>query len=303
MKKVIQHLLEQTSPIIIDGGLSNVLEAKGCDLNHSLWTAKLLNESPEVLIETHMDYIAAGAQILATASYQASFPGLLAEGYTKQEATDLMVKSVSLVEKAIERSSVDRPIWIAASIGPYGAYLADGSEYRGDYGISKEALTEFHQERIEVFENSNADILAFETIPSLLEAEVIAELLQNSSKSAWVSFSCQNESLINDGASIEAAASKFLQQPKVFALGINCTHPKYILELIQKLKKTTDKKVLVYPNSGEVYNPNSKTWLALSEPLAFAELAQEWIKEGADLIGGCCRIGPQHIKQVSQLSG
>ncbi len=303
MEKVIQHLLEQTSPIIIDGGLSNVLEAKGCDLNHSLWTAKLLNESPKVLIETHMDYIAAGAQILATASYQASFPGLLAEGYTKQEATDLMVKSVSLVEKAIERSSVDRPIWIAASIGPYGAYLADGSEYRGDYGISKEALTEFHQERIDVFENSNADMLAFETIPSLLEAEVIAELLQNSSKPAWVSFSCQNESLINDGASIESAASFFLQHPKVFALGINCTHPKYILDLIQKLKKATDKKVLVYPNSGEVYDPKSKTWLALSEPLAFAELAHEWIKEGADLIGGCCRIGPQHIKQVSQLSG
>lgn len=297
----IKNFLSLKSPIIIDGGLSNVLESKGCNLNHSLWTAKLLSENPEILINSHIDYIDAGAQVLATASYQASFPGLINEGYTKEDARHLMIKSVSLVEEAIRKAKVNRHIYIAASLGPYGAYLADGSEYRGDYGISKSDLIEFHGRRIEVFENSNADILAFETIPSLLEAEAIAELLQSTKKPAWVSFSCQNESLINDGAGIESAASLFLQHPKVFAIGVNCTHPKYILGLIKKLKKSTNKKVLVYPNSGEVYNPQSKSWLALSEPLAFAELTIEWIKAGADLVGGCCRIGPEHIQKVSQM--
>ena len=300
MAKEIKYFLSQSSPIIIDGGLSNVLEFKGCDLNHSLWTAKLLNDNPEVLIESHIDYINAGAEILATASYQASFPGLINEGYSKEDARNLMIKSVSLVQEAIKRAKVDRQIWIAASVGPYGAYLADGSEYKGNYGVSKKELIEFHRERIEVFESSNADILAFETIPSLLEAEVIAELLQSSKKPAWVSFSCQNEHQINDGTSIETAASIFQKYRNVFAIGVNCTHPRYMLDLIQKLKASTDKKVLIYPNSGEVYDPKTKSWLALSEPLAFAEMAKDWIHAGSDLIGGCCRIGLNISKELAK---
>jgi homocysteine S-methyltransferase len=288
---------------IIDGGLSNVLEAKGCDLNHPLWTAKLLTDDPESIVATHLDYIKAGAQIISTASYQASFPGLSLLGLTKEGAKSLLLKSVSLAQEAIARATNDELIQecplIAASIGPYGAYLADGAEYRGDYGITYEALADFHRERIDVFEESAADLLAFETIPSFEEAEVLAQLLKGVKKPAWVSFSCQDEQHLNDGTPLQKAVKLFDAHPSVFALGVNCTHPQYISGLIQVIKQHSNKQVLVYPNSGEVYDATSKTWKALSAPLDFGEMAQTWIKEGANMIGGCCRIGPAHIQQLS----
>ena len=295
----LELLLTKSHPIIIDGGLSNVLEAKGCDLNHKLWTAKLIEENPESIIQTHMDYINAGAQVIATASYQASFPGLNEEGYSSNDAEDIMIKSVELAQEAIGRCNTSREILIAASMGPYGAYLADGSEYRGNYGISKDELIDFHAERIAIFDNSNADLLAFETIPSFVETQVISNLLVESKKPAWVSFSCKDDGHINDGASISEASSIFKDHPTVFGIGINCTHPKFISSLITKIKESTpDKKVLIYPNSGEVYDATTKTWIALSEPLNFANMTKEWINQGADLIGGCCRIGPEHIEGI-----
>lgn len=303
MTKHVQHLLEQKSPILIDGGLSNVLETKGCDLNHPLWTAKLLSENPEILVDTHLVYIKSGAQVIATASYQASFPGLIALGYTERQAKDLMLKSVKLVQRAIEKAKEEqidtRLTWIAASLGPYGAYLADGSEYQGNYGVSNEVLRNFHSNRWKVFENSEVDLLAFETIPSLEEAQVISELVRNGTKPSWVSFSCKDHEHLNDGTALADAIKIFQDHPSVFALGINCTHPKYISKLIQVIKSNSGKKIVVYPNSGEVYDAVTKTWEKTDEPRSYAELAQKWIAEGADLIGGCCRIGPKHIQTLN----
>lgn len=290
------------APFLIDGGLSNTLEAQGCDLDHPLWTARLLNDQPEAIIQAHQSYLDAGAKCITTASYQASVPGFVTLGYTKEQAESLIIKSIDLAFQAIARTDWIRRPLVAASIGPYGAYLADGSEYRGDYGISKKTLFDFHLNRIQLLSESSADWLACETIPSFQEAEVLAEILSTIEKPAWVSFSCQNEEQLNDGTSIQSAAALFKDHPNVFAIGVNCTAPKYISGLIKALKSTvTNKKILIYPNSGAAYNAKTKTWIGTSDPLAYVEMVKEWLALGVDMIGGCCRIGPQHIKGIQQV--
>lgn len=293
-------------PKLIDGGLSNVLEGFGCDLNHKLWSAKLLESNPEALIETHLAYLNAGAQCIATASYQASFMGYEDLGYNGDQAIAFMLKSVHLAQLAVSRymannPEIDKPL-IAASIGPYGAYLADGSEYHGNYGLSDDQLIRFHKKRIELFDNSEADILAFETIPSFQEARILSDLTMNLKKKAWLSFSCRDGQMINDGTAIADCASLLSEHPTIIALGVNCTAPKYISELITSIKATEiKKKIIVYPNSGEAYNSQSKTWLGTSEPEMFVKMAEEWLSMGTDIIGGCCRIGPDHIRQLNNL--
>lgn len=293
-------------PLLIDGGLSNVLEAQGCDLNKPLWTAHLLEHQPESIIQAHYTYLKAGAKCITSASYQASIPGFINSGYAKEEAENLILKSIRLAETAIDFAKTEglwqeRPL-LVASIGPYGAYLADGSEYRGDYGISDETLRHFHESRIQLLDQSAADLLACETIPSWQEAQVLAEILTPIQKPAWISFSCQDDQYLNDGTAITKAAAHFKDHPKVFAIGVNCTHPKYISGLIKKLKSVVaDKKIVIYPNSGEAYNAKTKTWMGISDPIAFAEMTKEWLALGADIIGGCCRIGPEHIKGIQQL--
>ncbi len=297
-------LLKDSDLFIIDGGLSNVLEEQGHDLDHKLWTAHLLEEHPEAIIQAHLEYLKSGAQCITTSSYQASVPGLIAMGHTKTTAERLILKSIELAEVAI-KTALDsglidiKPI-IAASIGPYGAYLANGSEYHGNYDVSDQTLRDFHRDRIMLLDHSNAEVLACETIPSLQEASLLSEILLHVDKPAWVSFSCKDEQHLNDGSDIKDCVSLFKNHPKVFAIGVNCTHPKYISRLIQLIKANGgNKKVIVYPNSGEVYLPQSKTWKGISEPKYFVEMAQEWAKSGADIIGGCCRIGPDHIRSIS----
>lgn len=299
----MDKLLKGKTPFIIDGGLSNVLEAKGCDLNHKLWTANLLDKHPEAIIQAHLDYLKSGAQCITTASYQASIPGLLEVGYSKDTAIKLIRKSVQLAEIAIQKAMdsglVNFKPLIAASVGPYGAYLADGSEYRGNYGISAQELKAFHLERISILDRTNADIIACETIPDIQEASVLSDILALVKKPAWVSFSCRDGQHLNDGSKIKDAVSIFKNHPKVFALGANCTQPKYISAIIRCIKGAgLGKRIVVYPNSGEAYHAKSKTWLGLSEPISFAEMTKEWLDLGADMLGGCCRIGPVHLREM-----
>lgn len=299
----LKHL---TFPLLIDGGLSNVLEANGCDLNHKLWSAKLLDENPESIIQAHYEYLEAGAGCLTTSSYQASVPGFMDLGHDRATAELLILKSIELAELAIARAEAAgiitaKPL-IAASIGPYGAYLANGSEYRGDYGVSDDVLITFHRERIQLLEGSNADFFACETIPSLQEANALAGVLHEATKPAWVSFSCKDEQHLNDGTNMETVATLFAHHPNVFAIGVNCTAPKYISGLINAMKaKAGTKQIVVYPNSGEAYNAERKTWLGISDPELFVAMAKEWTMLGATIVGGCCRIGPQHIRSMKDL--
>jgi len=194
-----------------------------------------------------------------------------------------------------------RPL-VAASIGPYGACQADGSEYHGQYGITDTALKDFHHERLRLLDKTNADILACETIPSLQEAHILHDLLLNVETPAWISFSCKNGQQINDGTAIETVVQLFGNHPNVLAIGVNCTSPQYINELITRIKQFSNSKaIIVYPNSGEQYDPVAKKWHGTSSPHSCAQAAKSWVDSGATIVGGCCRMGPEHILEIQQL--
>lgn len=293
-------------PLILDGGLSNVLEEFGCDLNHRLWSARLLIDEPELILRAHLTYLEAGANLISSAGYQASLEGFIKTGLSPLEAERLILRSVELAEEArdiyLRNNNTEKKIYIAASMGPYGAILADGSEYRGHYAISEKALKDFHAKRIELLATSNADFFGFETIPSMPEVKVLSELLSRFTKPSWISFSCKDELHLNDGNKISEAAKLLVNNTSVFAIGVNCTSPKYISGIIEVLKQSVpEKKIIVYPNSGEVYHVQSKSWLGVSDPFSFEKMAQEWREKGADIIGGCCRIGPDHIQRIRDL--
>lgn len=293
-------------PLLLDGGLSNELESQSCNLNQKLWSAKLLESNPEAIVLAHLAYLESGARCIITSSYQATLPGFISIGYDAQSAADLILKSVELAEEARSRFMSVHPAafkpLIAASIGPYGAYLADGSEYRGNYGISEKELTDFHEPRIRLLNISTADIIACETIPDFNEAAVLSELLKNSDKPAWVSFSCKDGEHINDGTPVAECAALFKNHPTVFAIGVNCTSPEFVSSLIQSIKKESgNKKIVVYPNSGAVYDAETKTWSGFSAQSFSERLVKEWLALGADIIGGCCGVGPQQINQMAAI--
>jgi homocysteine S-methyltransferase len=304
-KTAFENRLRNDKTILLDGGLSNQLESQGVNLNNALWCAALLQNNQTALIEAHQHYLQAGADCIITASYQASVSGFQKAGLTLEQSEGLVVKSVSLAKMAIEQFLADKPDdfarpLIAASIGPFGACLADGSEYHGNYGVSDEDLRDFHSSRLTLLDNTDADILACETIPSRLEAQVLHDMLLTVKTPAWVCFSCQNGQQANDGSLIEDCVAMFADHPKVVAVGINCTSPQYINELIERIKKTVPNKAIVaYPNSGERYNPEDKTWHGTSSPHECGLAAGNWIEAGATIVGGCCRMGPEHIKAIN----
>jgi len=303
--KFLTRLRDQ-SILYLDGGLSTQLEAQGLDLNSELWSAKLLLNNPKAIIEAHRHYLTAGADCIITASYQASVLGFNNLGLSQEQANATILLSVDLARQAIDQHMLTQPPHfsrplIAASIGPYGAYLADGSEYNGNYNICDQQLSDFHNQRLYLLDNSFADVLACETIPSLQEARVLSQLLDEVDTPVWISFSCQNGQQLNDGSLIEDAATLFSQHPKVIAVGVNCTSPQYINELIVRIKSVViDKSIVVYPNSGEKFDATTKTWQGTSSPLSCAHAAKSWIDSGATIIGGCCRMGPEHIQAMKK---
>jgi len=303
----IAPFVRQQGFVILDGGLATELEKRGHNLNNKLWSASILISHPEEIRDVHLSYLIAGADCITTASYQSTIPGLLEAGLRQQEARALILKTVDLANEARENfwennnEDVSRiyPL-VAASIGPYGAYLADGSEYHGKYDISSAALKEFHQSRWEIIADSKADLFACETIPSYQEATILLDLLKSTpGKYAWMSFSCKDEKHISDGTPIAKCVDLVQGIDQVVAIGINCTAPRYISSLVGEIvNRGFTKPVVVYPNSGEIYDSSQKSWEGQSDFLQFETACIDWYKEGAGLIGGCCRTGPQHIKAM-----
>ncbi|MEV0229060.1 homocysteine S-methyltransferase [Nonomuraea sp. NPDC050786] len=280
--------------LVLDGGLSTQLERLGADLGDELWSARLLLEQPELIRRVHADYFAAGADVATTASYQATIPGFLRRGLDVATAERLIRLSVELAAQA--RDEAGRGL-VAASVGPYGAYLANGAEYTGDYGLDEEGLFEWHLPRWEILASAGADLLACETIPSYPEARTLVRLLARTPEvKAWVSFSCRDGERLNDGTPIREAAALFAGNPQVVAVGANCTAPRHIPGLISCL--AGGPPVVVYPNSGETWDAGHRRWLGLADPVEFGQAAKEWQKAGASLIGGCCRTTPEHIAQI-----
>ena len=303
-KQAFIQALERDVPLILDGGLATQLEAQGCDIGNALWSASLLQSDPEAIVEAMRAYLDAGAECIATASYQASREGFANVGLSGDEADALMLLSVDLAERARDdylaaNPGVDFTPLVAASIGPYGAMLHDGSEYKGNYGESADTLRDFHASRLQLFDGSNADVLAVETIPSVVEARVLAKLLANCNLPAWVSFSCKDEAHLVDGTPIAEVAGLFRNHPTVVAVGINCTPPQFAPELIRKIRAAVpDKVVAAYPNSGETYSAEDKAWFGTVTPGDCASAARTWIDAGAKIVGGCCRMGPEHIRAM-----
>ncbi|MFQ5628441.1 MAG: homocysteine S-methyltransferase [bacterium] len=303
---------EKQGVVILDGGLATELERRGHDLDHPLWSARvgLLLKRPEAIRRVHLAYLEAGADCIISASYQASLPGFQADGLPVKQARSLIKKTVALACEArevflenIQRESKARlrPL-VAASIGPYGAYLADGSEYLGNYGVSSEALRTFHLPRWQALAETEADLFACETIPSYQEAGVLLELMQETPEIlAWISFSCRDGVHISDGTPIQECAALFGDISQVVAIGVNCTAPRFIASLIRQVRNgAPDKPVVVYPNSGETYDAARRVWTGISDPIDFAQAARDWRAKGASLVGGCCRTGPEHIRAIRQ---
>ena len=303
----ISNILKSYPIVILDGALATELERHGCNLKDDLWSAKVLLETPELIQQVHMDYFMAGADCAITASYQATIGGLSRRGLNEKEAIELIQKSVQLAAGARDEfwrdkaQHVGRPRpFVAASVGPYGAYLADGSEYRGDYGLTETQLMDFHRPRMQALIEAGADILACETIPCLVEAQALVTLLAEfPNVSAWISFSCRDDSHVCHGEKFEDCVRLVSQSPQVAAVGVNCTSPKFVSSLIREARKATDKPILVYPNSGETYDAASNDWDGKPECDSFSDQAREWVQFGAQGIGGCCRTTPDDIRAIA----
>lgn len=310
----LQSPLDTHGVIVLDGALATELERRGADLRDPLWSAKVLLEQPELIRQVHVDYYRAGANVATTASYQATFPGFARRGLRHDQAAGLMRLSVTLACNARDQvleewkleTDVTTPhrrhaLLVAASIGPYGAYLADGSEYQGDYGLSVEALMDFHRPRMAVLAASGADLLACETIPCLAEGEALVRLLAEfPGTPAWLSFSCCDEEHVCHGERFADCVALANQSDQIVAVGVNCTPPRFVERLLHSAAGEIAKPLLAYPNSGEAWDAANHCWVAGTGATDFAEPARRWYAAGARLIGGCCRTGPEDIRAIAQ---
>ena len=307
-----KDLLEKQEIIILDGALGTELESLGYDVSGKLWSAQYLLDQPQIIQDVHESYVRAGSDIITTSSYQASISAFIEAGLTPEKGYDLLKETVFLAQKAIENvwqelspeEQKQRPYpLIAGSVGPYAAYLADCSEYTGDYQLSEGEFQEFHRPRIQALLEVGCDLLAIETIPNGAEAAAILRLLAEEfpQAEAYLSFVAQSENAISDGTKIEELGNLAQESPQVLAVGFNCTAPHLIAPLLDGLGQVCNKPFLTYPNSGETYNGLTKTWHdGPEQELSLLENSKLWQNQGVRLFGGCCRTRPEDIAQLAK---
>ncbi|MFD8461470.1 homocysteine S-methyltransferase [Streptomyces antimycoticus] len=306
----------ERGPLVLDGGLSNQLEAQGCDLSDELWSARLLADDPGQIEAAHTAYARAGARVLITSSYQATYEGFAHRGVGHEEATALLRRSVELARTGAERAAVERAtardqaaggdraaddqaaeqVWVAASVGPYGAMLADGSEYRGRYGLSVAELARFHRPRIEALAAAGPDALALETVPDADEAAALLSAVEGCGVPVWLSYSIAGETT-RAGQPLRDAFALARGVDQVIAVGVNCCEPGDADRAVEIAADITGKPVVVYPNSGEEWDATARSWRGRA---TFAPgRVTAWRDAGARLIGGCCRVGPERIAELA----
>lgn len=283
---------------VLDGGLSTALEDLGADLGSALWTARLLSDDPQLVVAAHLAYFAAGAQVAIAASYQASVPSLVAAGFDADEAARLITSSVALARQARDEAPAaeERRLLVAASIGPYGAVLADGSEYRGRYGLSASRLRDFHAPRLELLASFEPDLFAVETIPDVDEARVLVELLDEVGIPAWFTYSVR-EGRTCAGQSLSEAYAALAGSAALLAAGVNCSHPDEVLGAVRAAVAATGLPAVAYPNKGGSWDSATRTWEGATglEPASVSA----WVEAGARYVGGCCGTGPSDIEALS----
>lgn len=303
MENLLAPFLAHQGFLLLDGALATELEYRGANLDDPLWSAKILLEAPELIRAVHTEYLAAGADVITTASYQASFAGLARRGYDHEAAAEILQRSVMLAVEARDqfwavpanREGRLRPL-VAASVGPYGAFLADGSEYRGQYGLSVAELMDWHRPRLATLLAAGPDLLAGETIPCPEEAEALVRLLAEiPAARAWLSFSCCDDRHVCQGDPFAEAVALATDSEQVLAVGVNCTPPQFVAALLEQANRHTTKPLVAYPNSGEGWDAKNHCWLPGQSGKTLATYAEEWYRAGARLIGGCCRTRPADI--------
>lgn len=281
-------------PVLLDGGLATTLELLGYDISGDLWSAQLLLDQPAAIVAAHSAFFAAGAEIATTASYQATFGGFAAHGIDRRQTAKLMRRSVDLAREACAQVT-GRRTWVAASVGPYGAMLADGSEYHGQYGLSVAQLREFHRPRIEVLAAAGADLLAFETLPCAAEVEAVLSEIDESGVECWVSVSIDG-ARTRAGEPLDDVFAMAADVSSVLALGVNCSTPSDATAAVG-VAAHTGKPVVIYPNSGEGWDAENRRWVAADTAPHFP--VERWLAEGARLVGGCCRVTPADISAMA----
>jgi len=285
--------------LIADGGLATELEARGNDLSDPRWSARLLVDAPQEITAVHVAFFRAGAMIATTASYQASFDAFAASGIGRDDTVRLLRRSVELAKAARDEAgrsgSPTKQRWVAASVGPYGAALADGSEYRGRYGLTVAQLEDWHQPRLDVLAAAGADVLALETIPDVDEAEALVNLVRSLGVPAWLSYTVEG-TRTRAGQPLDDAFAVVAGVPEIVAVGVNCCAPDDVLPAIG-LARRVGKPVIVYPNSGQHWDSGRRAWVG---PSRFSSrLAVQWAAAGARVIGGCCRVRPADIAELA----
>jgi homocysteine S-methyltransferase len=285
----VRFAVPDNTVLISDGGLATELEARGNDLSDALWSARLLVDAPQEIAAVHAAFFRAGADIATTASYQASFDGFARRGIDRARAASLLRRSVELAREAGGR-------YVAASVGPYGATLADGSEYRGRYGLTVRQLADWHRPRLETLAGAGADVLALETVPDVDEAEALVGLVGSLGMPAWLSYTISGEAT-RAGQRLDDAFAVAAGIAEIVAVGVNCCAPQDVLPAVRRAREVTGKPVIVYPNSGEGFDAASRSWVG--EPSFAAEFAPQWVAEGARIIGGCCRVRPADITALA----
>ncbi|MFC9293504.1 homocysteine S-methyltransferase [Streptomyces sp. NPDC057011] len=284
--------------VLLDGGLSNQLAEQGCDLSGGLWTARVLAERPDQVEAAHTAYARAGAEVLITASYQIGYEAFAAHGHDRAATTALLRRSVALAARAAD--AADHEVWVAASVGPYGAVLADGSEYRGRYGLGVRELAAFHRPRVEALLAAGPDVLALETVPDPDEAEALLTVLAETGAPAWLSYTVAG-GRTRSGAPLAGAFALAAGSAQVIAVGVNCCDPGDVLPALEAAAATTGKPLLAYPNDGSIWDATTATWHTPATPPPWP--TEAWQRTGARLIGGCCRIGPDRIAELARERG
>ncbi|MEO3753910.1 homocysteine S-methyltransferase [Streptomyces sp. B6B3] len=284
--------------LVLDGGLSNQLRAQGCDLSDPLWSARLLVEDPAQLRAAHAAYLRAGARVLITGSYQASFEGFAGRGIGRAAAAGLFRASVDLARDAA--AGHGEQVWVAGSVGPYGAVRADGGEYRGRYGLSVAELTRFHRPRVAALAEAGPDLLALETVPDVTEAEALLRAVAGCGLPVWLSYTIAGQAT-RAGQPLAEAFALAAGNDQVVAVGVNCCAPEEVTAAAACAAAVSGKPVVAYPNGGEAWDPAARRWVG---PATFdPERALDWRRAGARLIGGCCRVGPDRIAGLAAALG
>ena len=285
-----------SGPLVLDGAMGTELERRGADVRDPLWSALVLLEMPELVREVHEAYFAAGADIAISASYQATFAGLERRGLDRAAAADVMRSSVSIARDAAGDWRI-----VAASVGPYGAYLGNGAEYTGDYDLDDDGLLEFHAPRLETLAEAEPDVFAVETIPSIVETRALVRALERVPDiPAWISFSCRDGWHLCDGTAFAHAVEVAVSSASVVAVGVNCTSPLHVVPLLELAREATELPLVCYPNRGSFWDPVRKTWTDPPRQDMRSPLRPiEWRSAGATLIGGCCGTTPDDIGEIA----